>query len=150
MTGPGSRHDRSVPSSIMASTPHPSRFITMMRGLTLRCPRCGSGKILRNWARLVDDCPRCGLHFEREPGYWTGAIAVHFTIVGGAVITTLAVMTILTLPQIPVVPTMVALALVSIVGGFISYPFSKTIWMAVDRAFLQRLDHAEAPDEQVR
>ena len=32
----------------------------------------------------------------------------------------------------------------------IAYPFSKTLWVAVDRAFLQKLDSRERADEQVR
>ena len=30
-----------------------------------------------------------------------------------------------------------------------AYPFSKTIWVAVDRAFLQHLDTNERLDEQI-
>jgi len=134
----------------MTSAAHPHRAATIWRGLTLRCARCGSGKILRGWFRLVDDCPRCGLHFEREQGYWVGALAIHFILTGGSVVVTLAVILILTLPEIPMVPTMIALVIEAIVVGLLTYPFSKTIWMAIDRAFLQRLDHSETLDEQIR
>ena len=37
-------------------------------GTTRRCPRCGSGHLFRRYFTMVDDCPRCGLHFEREQG----------------------------------------------------------------------------------
>ena len=39
--------------------------------------------------------------------------------------------------------------LIMLVGPLVAYPFSKTIWVAVDRAFLQKLDRAERPDEQI-
>ena len=35
-----------------------------------------------------------------------------------------------------------------VIGPIIAYPFSKTIWVAVDRAFLQQLDVNEVRDEQ--
>jgi hypothetical protein len=35
-------------------------------------------------------------------------------------------------------------------GPIVAYPFSKTIWVAVDRAFLQQLDVNERRDEQLR
>lgn len=121
-----------------------------MRGLTLRCPRCGSGRILRGWFGIKDDCPGCGLHFEREQGYWTGALAIHFVLTGGSMLVTLIVFIAVTVPNVPVLPTTVTLVSVAVVVGFLSFPVSKTLWMAIDRAFLQRLDHAERPDEQTR
>ena len=42
-----------------------------------------AGKLFRHWFTMVADCPRCGLHFEREPGYWTGAVAINTILVGG-------------------------------------------------------------------
>jgi hypothetical protein len=35
-------------------------------------------------------------------------------------------------------------------GPILYYPYSKTIWMAVDRAYLQRLDRHEILDERFR
>jgi hypothetical protein len=37
-----------------------------------------------------------------------------------------------------------------IVTPIVGYPFSKTLWVAVDRALLQHLDPAETLDEQAR
>ena len=36
-----------------------------------------------------------------------------------------------------------------IVVPIVYYPFSKTLWMAVDRALLQHLDRNERLDEQI-
>ena len=54
----------------------PSRLRMLLRGATKRCPRCGGGNLFRHYFSMVPECPRCGLKFDREPGYWTGAIAV--------------------------------------------------------------------------
>jgi len=90
------------------STTAPSRTRMLLRGATRRCPRCGSGKLFHKWFKMVPDCPRCGMHFEREEGYWTGAIAVN-TIIVGAIFTIVFVTAMaLTIPDIPWVTILMA------------------------------------------
>jgi uncharacterized protein (DUF983 family) len=122
----------------------------LRRGLTRRCARCGSGKLFHGWFRMVDDCPRCGLHFEREAGYWSGALAINMMLVGGLFAIVFIVILALTIPDIPIALTLAICLPIAILGPIIAYPFSKTIWVAVDRAFLQRLDANEQHDEQTR
>jgi hypothetical protein len=99
---------------------------------------------------MVPDCPRCGLHFEREAGYWTGALAINMIIVGGLFVVSFVILLVLTVPDIPVAPVLAVLSPVAIIGRMRAYPFSKTVWVAVDRAFLQQLDRNERADEQIR
>jgi len=47
---------------------------------TLRCPRCLIGKMWRGFLTMNKECPVCGLVFEREPGYYTGAMVVSYAI----------------------------------------------------------------------
>jgi uncharacterized protein (DUF983 family) len=42
--------------------------------LRQRCPRCRRGSIFSSWLRMNSGCPQCGLRFEREPGYFLGAM----------------------------------------------------------------------------
>jgi hypothetical protein len=99
---------------------------------------------------MVADCPRCGLHFEREAGYWTGAMAINVVLVGG-VFTVLFVLAIaLTVPDVPVVPLLAFFVPFMALGPLVAYPFSKTLWVAIDRAFLQRLGGNQRADEQIR
>ena len=51
------------------------------RGLRKRCPSCGQGKVFSSFFRLNKNCSICGFRFEREPGYWTGAIAMNIAFV---------------------------------------------------------------------
>jgi uncharacterized protein (DUF983 family) len=122
----------------------------LRRGFTRRCARCGSGKLFHAWFRMVDDCPRCGLHFEREAGYWSGALAINMMLVGGLFAIVFIVILALTIPDIPIALTLAICLPIAILGPIVAYPFSKTIWVAVDRAFLQRLDANEQHDEQTR
>ena len=50
------------------------------------CPRCHESKMFvnnnpykfENWDKMLPDCPTCGLHFEREPGFFQGAMYVSY------------------------------------------------------------------------
>jgi uncharacterized protein (DUF983 family) len=117
----------------------PSRLRMLARGAVKHCPRCGSGHLFRRWFSMVPDCPRCGLHFEREPGYWVGAIAVNTIVVGGIFAAVLTITMALTVPDIPWVSLLMAVVPLMTLGPLVVYPFSKTLWLAVDLAFLQPL-----------
>ena len=47
-------------------------------GLRLRCPRCGSGKLYGKPFKMNQHCARCALKFEREQGYFVGAIYINY------------------------------------------------------------------------
>lgn len=42
--------------------------------LHLRCPRCHEGEVFSGAVKMNKRCPNCGLKFEREPGYFYGAM----------------------------------------------------------------------------
>jgi uncharacterized protein (DUF983 family) len=97
--------------------------------LAQRCPRCLEGRVWRSFLTMYDACPVCRLVYEREPGYFTGAMVVSYVI---AVPTFgLIVIALLLLG----VDTLVAL-----VGGGVFYlmlaPFilrySRVIWLHFD------------------
>src|SRR5438034_5774188 len=58
-------------------------LLLLRRGFRQRCPVCGRGKIFKGWIKTYERCPVCNFAFEREPGYYTGAIAVTVLIVLG-------------------------------------------------------------------
>jgi uncharacterized protein (DUF983 family) len=122
----------------------------LWRGCTRRCPRCGTGSLFRRWFEIVPDCPGCGLHFEREAGYWIGAMAVNIIVTTGILAVGFATALALTIPDVPVVPLLVIFVPLALALPIALYPHSKTIWLAIDRGVLQRLDRHEPTDEQVR
>src|SRR5262245_55169361 len=60
----------------------PSRLGAVLR---MRCPRCRTGRVFRSLFRMNDPCPHCGLLFEREEGYFLGAMYVSYAL-GGVVV----------------------------------------------------------------
>ena len=99
---------------------------------------------------MVDDCHTCGLHFEREEGYFGGALAINIIAVGGLFTIVFVAALVVTVPEVPVAPLLAILIPIVVLGPIVYYPFSKTVWVAVDRAFLQHLDSSEVTDEQYR
>jgi uncharacterized protein (DUF983 family) len=127
-------------------TSAPSRTKILWRGFTRRCARCGSGHLFRRYFTMVADCPNCGLHFEREQGYFAGALAINIIAVGGLFAIVFVALLAATIPDVPVVELLAVLIPIALFGPIVYYPFSKTVWVAVDRAFLQRLDPNERVD----
>ena len=46
--------------------------------LRMRCPRCCEGRIYERGFKMHARCPVCGLVFEREPGYFIGALYLSY------------------------------------------------------------------------
>ena len=48
--------------------------------LRLRCPRCLTGRMFRGTFAMNDPCPDCGLLFQREEGYFLGAMYFSYVL----------------------------------------------------------------------
>ena len=54
-------------------------FIQMVnRGLRLRCPRCGVGRVFTGLFSMPKHCDGCNLKYEREPGFFLGSIYINY------------------------------------------------------------------------
>ncbi len=101
------------------------------RALRRRCPRCG-GEAFDSYFRLREHCPQCGLKFEREPGYWVGAVIINTTVIFA---TFVAVFGGLVLASWPTVRWTLVLTVGLVANGGIPiafYPISKTLWLALE------------------
>src|SRR6059058_868718 len=58
---------------------------TLLRGLRLRCPVCGLSSIFQRPFKVRHHCPACGALFQREAGFFVGAIMVNVVVTEGAV-----------------------------------------------------------------
>jgi uncharacterized protein (DUF983 family) len=52
----------------------------LLNGIKLRCPACGQGPLYKSLFRMNRSCSCCGLVFEREQGYFVGAIYVNVIV----------------------------------------------------------------------
>jgi uncharacterized protein (DUF983 family) len=104
----------------------------LLRGLVRHCPRCGSGKLFRGWLSMKPECPRCGLHFEREEGFFLGAYVVNFGVMILSLAAFIAIGLAVTLPDPDPVKLAAAGIVVAIVVPILFYPMSRTFWSAID------------------
>ena len=58
-----------------------ARALRLLRwGLCLRCPRCGTRSLFRTWFTMHTHCFACQLRFEREQGYFLGAMYINYGV----------------------------------------------------------------------
>ena len=50
------------------------------RALRLRCPRCGRSPLYARYFRMHERCAACGLRYEREQGFFVGAIYINYAV----------------------------------------------------------------------
>ena len=69
---------------VKTSRPHkppwPRLLPTVTAALRLRCPRCGVGEMFEGLFHMNAECSFCRLRFEREQGFFVGAIYVNYAV----------------------------------------------------------------------
>jgi uncharacterized protein (DUF983 family) len=108
------------------------------RSLRRRCPYCGAPGIFANYLTLRDSCPTCGRRFAREEGYFLGAYAVNLIaaeVLGLGIALYLLFAT--PLARLSIDRRSLIAAAIAIGLPIVFYPFSRTLWMALD-LFLDR------------
>lgn len=84
---------------------------------------------------LQPSCPTCGLAFEREEGYWVGAMIVIFALVEVVFGLVLVLGIVLTWPDVPWTALLVAGLVLNGVVPFVGYGWAKAIWLGLDHGF---------------
>lgn len=119
----------------------PSTGSRLGRALRRRCPRCGE-PAFDSWFRMHEHCSRCGLRFEREPGYWVGAVTINTIVIFGTFLIVFGGMVVLTWPDVPWVTVLILTALANVLIPTFFYPLSKTTWLALEMSW-----HPLEPEE---
>jgi len=107
-----------------------SAWSVLGRAVRLRCPRCGRSALFAGWFRMQERCAVCGLVYEREQGYFVGAIYLNYaaavTVAFGTVL--LLDWTVgLTLRQ----QLALGITLVTLVP-LVFFRYSRSLWLGVD------------------
>src|SRR5579884_396387 len=116
--------------------------------LRLRCPRCWKGKMFRGSVTMNDPCPEGGLIFQREEGYFLGAMYVSY-LLSAAVMTVFYGLAVLLLPEWNGIlqATLALIAYLPFIPAVFRY--SRLLWVYFDR-FGDFSDAGAPPYEQVR
>ncbi len=111
--------------------------------LLLRCPRCGRDRAFRRFVLMNESCGECNLTFDRGHGYWLGAMMFNMACSLGAVVLVLVATVVATGPDPNWGLVVTATIVIAVLAPLIFFPFSRTLWMAAERAARLR-DGAES------
>ncbi len=117
---------------------------TLWRGLTMACGVCGCRGLFTSWGMfaMVQDCPNCGLHFERMEGHSLGAVAVNTVVSSGLVLTVVTLALVIFGTDVSTAFLLLVAAPVGLVFPVLFDPVSRTLWNA-----LELLMRPAQPDE---
>jgi uncharacterized protein (DUF983 family) len=104
-------------------------LLLLWRGLRLRCPRCGETKLFHGVFAMHERCAHCGWVFEREEGYWTGAMAVNLVV---SELLVAVVVVPLAARQTPLLPLFAIGLPIIVLLPCLFYRHSKSLWMTLD------------------
>jgi uncharacterized protein (DUF983 family) len=102
----------------------------ILRGLRLRCPACGQGRLFKSMFKMHDECPHCGMVFMREQGYFIGAIYVNVIVTEGLIFLAYLVC-LLTLPSVGQATYAILFALALIIPLAFNR-HARSIWISFD------------------
>jgi uncharacterized protein (DUF983 family) len=121
--------------------PNRSRLAAILR---LRCPRCREGRVFARGVQMNPACPVCGLKFEREPGYFVGAMYFSYGLSVAFMVTAFVAGRLL-LPDWPGewVAGLAVLAFLPFVP--MTFRYSRVIWIHYDRWLWPGADFFEPP-----
>ena len=127
----------------------PSFGRMLRRAVMLRCPWCGSRRtFVRRWFGKYDRCRTCGIRWRREEGFELGAVTINTVLTFIVLTVAMTIGFIKTSPDIPILSMVLSLVGVAILMPIVIYPFTFTIWLALDLA-VHRPDPGELTEAAV-
>jgi hypothetical protein len=93
-------------------------------------------------------CRRCGHLFEREPGYWVGAIIINTTVIFATFLIVFSGMVLATYPDVDWALVLGVTFAANLVIPIVFYPISKSLWAGMEMSWhpLETREIEEAAD----
>ena len=107
-------------------------FKRLWAAVRLRCPRCCVGAAWAAPFRMNTACPECGLVFEREPGYFVGAMYAGYAF---SLFGTLPVWMWMLFAGAGIGPILLVTALLLLVIMPVTFHLARSFWMHIDAYF---------------
>lgn len=92
---------------------------------------------------MRERCPDCGHRYDREEGYWLGAMAINIAVTEALFGAFFVLGMVLTWPDVPWTGLLVGGLALNATFPVLFYPVSKTLWVGLDLAF-----HPPEPPEE--
>jgi uncharacterized protein (DUF983 family) len=109
------------------------------RGLTLRCPNCGSRTLFKGIWTMHEHCSSCGLLFEREEGFFLGAMVFNYTLTAFVAVVVPCILLLAGLGTAPFreqVELFIAVLAAAALLPLVFYRPSKSLWMMTYYVFV--------------
>lgn len=107
--------------------------------LLLKCSSCLKGSVFQKPFVMHPDCPECGIHFERERGYFMMSVFV------GYVMGFFVVLPALGLVYLTLKPDLMGYLITAVVALLLSIPilfhYARVVWMHIDEILDPRASH---------
>lgn len=103
-----------------------------LRAIRLRCPRCGEGRLYRSIVsiKMNKRCANCNLQFERESGFFLGAIYINYGLT--AAIVTVGYMVLLVTRALPHDQIKFVTLSVAVIFPLLFFRHARSLWLAFD------------------
>ena len=108
----------------------------LSRGLRLRCPDCGLGSLYRAPFRMNSHCEYCDLIYEREQGYFIGAIYLNVIGTESLLLGTLLIYGLITGKINQTILTV--LIILALTLPLIFFHHSRSLWLCIDHILTPR------------
>lgn len=125
------------------------RLRMLSTGARRRCPRCSWAHIFDGYWTLADSCPNCGMWYERDPGYWLGAMIINLAVTIGLFLLVFVGLTMALWPNVPWTELLIATVALNLIVPVLFYPLSKTLFVALDLS-VRPLSEEESADAAAR
>lgn len=98
------------------------------RGLTNRCPNCGSRTLFARWFKPNERCPACGMVFERpNDGFFLGAAVINYTVT--CVLMLVPVLVLVFMQRLDVLPAVVFAMVWCLAFPAVFHHCARSLWL---------------------
>ena len=102
-------------------------------GLRLKCPRCGAGALFHKPFRMHEECRNCGLKFEREQGYFIGAMYINYVATVAIAVPGFFIMSIFT--NLTIDQQLWIWISFAVIFPLLFFHHSRSLWLVLDHIF---------------
>ncbi len=103
------------------------------RGIHLRCPRCGAPTLFRGAFSMYPACVNCELKFEREQGYFIGAIYINYGVT--AIIMIAGYFWLDHLLQLSLARQLLLWSIFAVNFPLFFFRYARSLWLSIDYIF---------------
>src|SRR5918912_3092140 len=105
----------------------------LSRAIRLRCPRCGAAGVFAGLFAMRPQCLSCKLQFEREQGYFLGAIYINYAVTVTAMLA--GFFGLESIARLSLAHQIILWCGFGAVFPLLFFRYSKSLWLCIDYLF---------------